>query len=196
MYATLEGEYNERLKIFTDESLKDERVGYAIVTPKTTIKNRMKSQTTIISAEQEAIIKAIFISKGKGATVIATHSLSTIMAVEGTRWTKNPKTRRIRELLDQENERVKLMWIPTHSGITRNERPDEAAKNALEEVISDRELYPPHRRKKQTRKVDTGRKHHEIQKGNYRVEGRFNQPMQKGASGGIQTKDGVHTSNT
>jgi hypothetical protein len=42
-----EGEKTERLKIFTDGSLKDERVGYAIVTsivtPKTTIKNQVKS---------------------------------------------------------------------------------------------------------------------------------------------------------
>jgi hypothetical protein len=38
--ATLEGEYNEWLKIFTDRSLKDERVGYAIGTPKTTIKTK------------------------------------------------------------------------------------------------------------------------------------------------------------
>jgi predicted phosphodiesterase len=43
--------------------------------------------------------------------------------------------------------------------------------------------------------VGTGRKHHEIQKRNYRVEGRLNQPKQKGASGGIQTKDEVHTRN-
>jgi hypothetical protein len=40
--ATFEGEYNERLKIFTDGSLKNERVGYAIITPETTIKNRMR----------------------------------------------------------------------------------------------------------------------------------------------------------
>jgi hypothetical protein len=61
--ATLEGEYNERLKTFTDGPLKDERFGYAIDTPKTTIKNRMRSQTTIFSAEQEAIIKATYISR-------------------------------------------------------------------------------------------------------------------------------------
>jgi hypothetical protein len=36
--ATLEGDYNERLKLFTDGFLKDESVGYAIVTPETTIK--------------------------------------------------------------------------------------------------------------------------------------------------------------
>jgi hypothetical protein len=38
---------------------------------------------------------------------------------------------------------VKLMWIPSHSGITGNERADKAAKNALKEDINDRELYPP-----------------------------------------------------
>jgi hypothetical protein len=38
--SSLEGDYNERLKIFTDGSLKDERVGYAIVTPETTIKTK------------------------------------------------------------------------------------------------------------------------------------------------------------
>jgi hypothetical protein len=35
------------------------------------------------------------------------------------------------------------MWIPSHSGITRNERADEAAKNALAEDFNARELYPP-----------------------------------------------------
>jgi ribonuclease HI len=35
------------------------------------------------------------------------------------------------------------MWIPSHSGITVNERADEAAKNALKEDINDRALYPP-----------------------------------------------------
>jgi hypothetical protein len=42
----------------------------------------MRSQTTIFSAEQEDIIKGIYISKGKGATVVATDS------VESTRWKK------------------------------------------------------------------------------------------------------------
>jgi ribonuclease HI len=40
--------------------------------------------------------------------------------------------RRIRELLDQEKKRIKLMWIPSYAGITGNERADEAAKNALD----------------------------------------------------------------
>jgi hypothetical protein len=35
----------------------------AIVIPETTIKNRMRSQTMIVSPEQEAIVRAIYISK-------------------------------------------------------------------------------------------------------------------------------------
>jgi hypothetical protein len=65
-----------------------------------------------------------------------------MMAVEGTRWAKTPKTRRIRELLDQEKGRVKLMWILSHSGITRTERVDEAAKNALEECYTENSWTP------------------------------------------------------
>jgi membrane protein implicated in regulation of membrane protease activity len=43
------------------------------------------------SVKQGAIINVIYISKGKEATVIATDSLSTMMAVEGTRWTIKSK---------------------------------------------------------------------------------------------------------
>jgi ribonuclease HI len=35
------------------------------------------------------------------------------------------------------------MWIPSHSGITGNEKADESATDALEEDISDRKLYTP-----------------------------------------------------
>jgi ribonuclease HI len=97
----------------------------------------MRSQTTIFSAEKEAIIKAIYISKGKGATVIVTDSLSTMMSAEGTRWTKTPKTRRIRELLDQEKGKVVLMWIPSHSEITGSERVYVAAKTSTTENTQD-----------------------------------------------------------
>jgi hypothetical protein len=41
----------------------------------------MSSQTTIFSAEQEAINKAIYISKGKVATMIAMDFLNTMMAL-------------------------------------------------------------------------------------------------------------------
>jgi hypothetical protein len=63
------------------------------------------------------------------------------------------------------------MWIK----ITGNKRANEPAKNAIAEDINERELDPLQDRinwtkktdvKKQTKKVGTGRKHHEIQTGN------------------------------
>jgi hypothetical protein len=99
---------------------------------------------------------------------------------------------------------VKLVWIPSHSGITGNERADEAAKNALKEDNNDWELYPQQDLINWMKKTDTKNRQERWAQGENtmifrketRVEGRFNQPKQKGASGGILTKDWVHTSNT
>jgi ribonuclease HI len=88
--------------------------------------------------------------------------------------------------LDLEKGSVKLMWIPNHSGMTGNDRADEVANNALEKDINEPTTKP-------NQLDEKGRKHHEIQEGNYRVEVQLNQPKQKGVSGGIQR---VHTSNT
>jgi hypothetical protein len=38
-------------------------------------------------------------------------------------------------------EETNKMWIPSHSGITEDERADEEAKNALEKDINDQELH-------------------------------------------------------
>jgi hypothetical protein len=71
-----------------------------------------------------------------------------------------------------------------------NERADEAAKNALEEDINNRELYPPQDQINWMKKTEAknrqerwalGENTYEIQKGNYRVEGLLNQQKQKGA---------------
>jgi hypothetical protein len=60
------------------------------------------------------------------------------------------------------------------------------------------QLYPPQDLIDWIKMTDAknSQEQHEILKGNYRVEGRLNQPKQKGASVGIQTKDGVHIDTT
>jgi ribonuclease HI len=81
----------------------------------------MRQQTTIFSAKQEAVIKAIyFAKKKKKPTLIASDSLSTMISSEGSR--------RIREQLDQTNGSIKLIWISSHIGVMENETTDEAAK--------------------------------------------------------------------
>jgi hypothetical protein len=38
-----------------------------------------------------------------------------------SRWTRNPKTRNIRRLLDNLANHITLIWVPSHVGIDRNE---------------------------------------------------------------------------
>jgi hypothetical protein len=61
----LEEKYNEHIKIHTDGSKKDEKVGCAVITADQKCRHRLKPQNTVYSAEQEAIIKAIYVTKTK-----------------------------------------------------------------------------------------------------------------------------------
>jgi hypothetical protein len=68
-------------------------VASAIITPECKIRTRMRSQNTIYSAEQEAIIKTIGTKrKLNKKMVIFTNWSSTLMAKESNGDTKNPKT--------------------------------------------------------------------------------------------------------
>jgi hypothetical protein len=72
-------------------------------------------------------------------TAIFTDSLSTLLAASGNRWIRNPKTRTNRKLVDSSVNRISLIWVPSHAGISRN----KAAKDVLTEDIENRKTYPP-----------------------------------------------------
>jgi hypothetical protein len=74
--------------------------------------------------------------------VIFTDSLSTMTASRNDH-TKNLKTRKFRELMDERKGNVTLCWVPGHAGIPGNEVADEEAKRALDESILNDENYPP-----------------------------------------------------
>jgi hypothetical protein len=104
---------------------------------------------------------------------------------------KKPKTRQTREL-DQEKGRVKLMWIPSHSGITRNTWAYETAKNVLEEDINDLELNPPQDLINWMNKTDAKNRQER------RAQGEITKIFRKETIEwkDNKTKDGLHTSNT
>jgi ribonuclease HI len=70
-------------------------------------------------------------------------SLGTLMAVKGDINSKNPKTLSLRRLLDEEREKVTLLWVPGHMGIPGNEIADEEAKAALQHDFLTTKKYPP-----------------------------------------------------
>jgi hypothetical protein len=98
------------------------------------LKKRIRPQNTIFSAEQGAISSIIHATMGDPRRiVIATDSLSTLLAASDKKVTKNPKTRKIRKLLEQKGDKITLLWVPSHAGIPGNEKVDSAAKEALDE---------------------------------------------------------------
>jgi hypothetical protein len=91
-----------------------DKVGYAIVKEEHTTRKRILPQNTVFSAEQYAIIGAIQSEKNnRHKIVIIRDSLSTIMAAESHTSTKNPKTRTIRKMLDNEGPRITFLWVPS-----------------------------------------------------------------------------------
>jgi hypothetical protein len=74
---------NEHIKIFTDGSKKDEKVGCAVIVPDQKFRKRLKPQNTVYSTEQKTIIKVIYVTQRTGEwRVITTDSLSRLMAME------------------------------------------------------------------------------------------------------------------
>jgi hypothetical protein len=85
-----------------DGSKREEKVGYVVVTDQQSTRRRIKDQSSIFRAEQEAIIDTIHKLPTTGVRgVIFTDSLSTMMAASGNNNTNNPKTRKIRQLMDK-----------------------------------------------------------------------------------------------
>jgi ribonuclease HI len=65
------------------------------------------------------------------------------MAIEENDDTNNPKTRALRELLDEESRIVSLIWIPGHKGVAGNEQVDIEAKSTFEDTLHPTKRIPP-----------------------------------------------------
>jgi hypothetical protein len=86
-------------KIYTDG---EDEIRYTVVWEEQTIKRKIHPLNSIYSAEQSAIINAIYITwKIEGPKVIIMDSLSTMTAVLDRKRTKNSKTQTIRKLMHQ-----------------------------------------------------------------------------------------------
>jgi dsRNA-specific ribonuclease len=125
-FRILNEKYEHHSKIYTHGSKKDEQV--AVVLSESTIKRRQFPQNSIYSAEQSAIINAIYSTVDYNQKrVIITNLLITIIAVSDKKRSKNRKTQLIRKLIDQASTNI-IIWVPSHVGIPGNEATDDAVK--------------------------------------------------------------------
>jgi ribonuclease HI len=68
--------------------------------------------------------------------IISTASLSNLMAQEKIYTREISYIAELKDLLPEKRANLKIMWIPAHVGIGRNERVDRAAKDALEQEVA------------------------------------------------------------
>ena len=130
--------YTNYEKIFTDGSLKDDRVAAAAVPEKHLNKPtqlRLPDFCSIYSAELKAILLALkYIYQSKHSRfLIISDSLSALQAIS-TRKISHPFLADIHDLHSElilDGKDIVFLWVPSHMGIRGNTVVDKAAKDAL-----------------------------------------------------------------
>ena len=84
--------------------------------------DRLADSSSIFMAESEALLYATNVCKN------VRYSLSVIKAIHNVNH-KNATICRIRETLIIAKSKIKLMWIPRHTGLYGNSIADEMARN-------------------------------------------------------------------
>ena len=133
-FAELKSQYSNYTAIYTDGSKDKSKVGCASTSEFHTSKMRLPDNSSIFSAETQAIDLAFrFISShNKYQYIIFSDSLSVLQSLRN----KNLSNPLIQDLLLKHhslsyNKEILFCWLPSHVGIKGNEDADRAAKLSL-----------------------------------------------------------------
>lgn len=140
LFHELNNKYTDHIKIYTDGSVMNEKSGCAVVFDSEIYRYRLREYFSVFSCEATAILEALKIVKNssiKQKYIIYTDSKSCLTAIVND--TNNtPVIKEIKLLiitLIEHKYNLQLIWIPSHQGITGNDKADLEAKNATNESI-------------------------------------------------------------
>ncbi|KAG1705494.1 RNA-directed DNA polymerase from mobile element jockey [Nymphon striatum] len=135
--------------IYTDGSRQNDEVAAAAISSLRSLSSRLPDKSSIFSAESKALLLALDIVENStyGRYIILSDSLSCLMALDNMKYS-HPTICNILvklHLLTKSNH-VIFCWLPSHVGISGNEKADLAAKSALSlpvdpQFISYRDFY-------------------------------------------------------
>ena len=127
--------YNTFTEIYTDGSKIKEKVGFGIFSQKLNINQsvRINNNTSIFTAEATAIITAIHIviDLHINKALILSDSLSVIQSLHKSNNSYAQNIRQLFDTLNRNEQKIILIWIPSHCGIQGNEQADKLAKLSL-----------------------------------------------------------------
>jgi len=132
---SITSDLRDHTEIYTDGSKTDSGVGAAVVFKDHVSMLRLPDFCSIYSAEATAISHALDLIKTKRIrkAAILSDSLSSLRSIENP-FTPNEIARKIQNQLYNLTNfgySIILIWIPSHSQITGNERADENARQAI-----------------------------------------------------------------
>ena len=124
--------------VYTDGSVINELTGCAITSKTFDQEYRLTDNTSIFSAELYAIQKAVETVNNttNNKILICSDSLSALQSIQQL-YSNLPIVQKIHDLINNSSKTFKLLWIPSHAGITGNEKADALAKNATSIPIND-----------------------------------------------------------
>ena len=126
--------YIDYYHIYTDGSKSGDRIGAAVVHRNKTKSVRVLNTASIFRAELYALLLAIDVRRSKEKHfVIFCDSVSSLLAISGFKVELDLVQRFIKDCstLSKSGKTIVLCWIPSHVGISGNEKADTAAKSAL-----------------------------------------------------------------
>jgi ribonuclease HI len=136
--ATITKEYPTENIFYTDGSMIDDVAGFAMHNSNYVTEHQLAKPYSVFSAEISAIRMALAHIQicPRGRYLILSDSLSSLMAMRSRRITckTHPRVYVSKQIywdLQQLNCEVKLLWIPSHVGISGNEVADGLAKQAV-----------------------------------------------------------------
>ena len=125
--------------LFTDGSKDASGVSSAVVDSNNTLSCRLPNESSVFSAEAQAIILALKLieTSSDNQYYIFSDSLSNMQAISHMKLT-NPLILKILETyndLCRQGKQIKFCWVPSHVGIKGNEAADAAATNGHNQPI-------------------------------------------------------------
>ncbi|KAG1665082.1 RNA-directed DNA polymerase from mobile element jockey [Nymphon striatum] len=130
--------------IYTDGSRQNDEVAAAAISTLKSLSSRLPDKSSIFSAESKALLLALDIVENStyGRYIILSDSLSCLMALDNMKYS-HPTICDILvklHILTKSNH-VIFCWLPSHVGISGNEKADFAAKSALSLPVEPQSIY-------------------------------------------------------
>ena len=139
-FAELIEQFRDHTHIYTDGSKDGVKTALAFVSPSFTFSKRLPDKASIFTAEMEALTSALRYIKVLDSSkfVIFCDSKSALQALL-SKWDHPSVLCILKFLIDLHttHKTVVFCWLPSHMGITGNEKADAAAKAALEKEVSE-----------------------------------------------------------